>query len=145
MKDTLNQLLFLLRKSSIQIDPEELEFQLLSHPTYPSLHSLTTVLDHFKIDNIAANVPVNNETLELLPTTFLAQINERGEEQLIIVEKGDNRYKLQSSSGMSLEKTKQEFVNVFTGVMLAVERGRSAETSEKRVSSKMIARSLLFF
>ena len=26
---------------------DELEFQLLSHPSYPSLHAVTGVLDHF--------------------------------------------------------------------------------------------------
>ena len=66
-----DSLLFLLKtflqKENYKINFEELEFQLLSHPSYPSLHSVTGVFDHFNIENIALEVPTNRETLEQLP------------------------------------------------------------------------------
>ena len=43
----------LLRKNGIQFDKDEFLFQIQSHPSYPSLHSITGVLEHFNIDNIA--------------------------------------------------------------------------------------------
>ncbi len=60
-----------LKNQQIKVDFKELKFQLLSHPSYPSLHSVTGVLTHFNIDGIALKVPVNKETIEHLPEHFI--------------------------------------------------------------------------
>ena len=39
----------LLSKNAISFDKKELDFQIQSHPSYPSLHAITGVLDHFNI------------------------------------------------------------------------------------------------
>ena len=59
-----------LTKTGHSLNSEELKLQLLSHPTYPSLHSVTGVLTHFRIDNVAVDVPIDQETLEQLPDVF---------------------------------------------------------------------------
>ena len=72
----------LLKKNAIFFDKQELAFQIQSHPSYPSLHAVTGVLDHFNIDNIAAEVPQNLETLLELPNCFLAQVEtEKGKDK----------------------------------------------------------------
>ena len=76
MKDTLlNLVQRLLRRNQISFDKEELSFQIQSHPSYPSLHAITGVLDHFNIENVAADVPINTRTLLQLPNCFIAQVN----------------------------------------------------------------------
>ena len=90
MKDTLiNLVQKLLKKNQISFDKEELSFQIQSHPSYPSLHAITGVLDHFNIENVAADVPQNTETLLQLPNCFIAQINtEQGKDLVVIERKG---------------------------------------------------------
>lgn len=79
LKDTLSKLVYLLLKNnSINIDKEELIFQIKSHPSYPSLHSITGVLDHFNIDNLAIKIPSEKSVLEELPDNFIAQLNTDG-------------------------------------------------------------------
>ena len=54
MDAQLYQLLqLLIVKNNIQLHKEELKLQLLSHPSYPSLHSVTGVLEHFGVPNVA--------------------------------------------------------------------------------------------
>ena len=74
----------LLKKNAISFDKEELFFQIQSHPSYPSLHSITGVFDHFNIENIAARVPKTQEVLDQLPNSFIAQINDEDKKQELI-------------------------------------------------------------
>jgi hypothetical protein len=68
----VNLLIILLRKNGIRANEPELEFQPLSHPSYPSLHSITGVLDHFAIENYALGIPKGIDPLDLFPNSFLA-------------------------------------------------------------------------
>ncbi|MEL6916243.1 MAG: hypothetical protein AAFO99_00795, partial [Bacteroidota bacterium] len=73
MEDSLFALLKkFIEKQNYRINLKELKFQLLSHPSYPSLHSVTGVLNHFNMDNVALEVPKDRETLVQLPETFLS-------------------------------------------------------------------------
>ncbi len=122
MNDMLYTLLVkYLRKSNVLINKEELKFQLLSHPSYPSLHAVTGALSHFGIKNIALHVPVNKETLVQLPNTFLAQINtEEGKELVIAV--NDELYYTIITSTEKFRLTLIEFIEKFTGILVAVEK-----------------------
>ena len=72
-KPLINLVELILKNNEISFDNKELIFQIQSHPSYPSLHSVTGVLDHFNIQNIAVEVPVNSETLVELPESFIYQ------------------------------------------------------------------------
>lgn len=61
-------------KNNIHINQEELKLQLLSHPSYPSLHAMTGVLGHFNINNLALRLLVNEEILAQLPPCFIANV-----------------------------------------------------------------------
>ena len=93
MKGTLiNLVQNLLKKNQIAFDKEELSFQIQSHPSYPSLHAITGVLDHFNIENVAADVPINLTTLTQLPNCFIAQVNTEQNKDLVTVEKEGENY-----------------------------------------------------
>jgi len=122
MNDMLYTLLVkYLRKSNVLINKEELKFQLLSHPSYPSLHAITGVLDHFRIENIALHIPVNEETLVQLPNTFLAQINTKQGKELAIVVHRDLHYTIITSTE-EFRLNLIEFIEKFTGILVAVEK-----------------------
>ncbi len=130
MNDTIYILLIeYLKKMNIQIHKEELKFQLLSHPSYPSLHAITGVLDHFGIDNIALNVPVNEEIVAQLPNTFLAQINTEQGKEFVIAVNDELHYTIITSNEI-FKLTPAEFTEKFTGILVAVEKDESQLVSK---------------
>lgn len=138
MKNSLTHLVQrLLKKNSISFDKEELSFQIQSHPSYPSLHAITGVLDHFNIDNVAAEVPVDIETLEQLPNCFIAQIKEENIKRLVVVERKNSNYELYSTENKKEKEVvlKDAFLKKFTGIIVAVEK---TEGSQLKTSSSKI-------
>lgn len=152
MKDTLiNLVQKLLKKNSISFDKEELAFQIQSHPSYPSLHAITGVLDHFNIENVAADVPVNSETLSQLPDCFIAQINGDHGQDLIVVERKKSDYIIYDSENKKSKLTEGEFLNKFTGIIVAVEETEDYQVSKnnsklvKTIGFSLLAVFALFF
>ncbi len=130
----------LLLKNKIPFDKEELSFQIQSHPSYPSLHAITGVLDHFNIENIAADVPINVETLLELPNCFIAQINSNKGKELVVLQRKKLDYFLFSSSKKKEKITEKEFLSKFTGIIVGVEKPEIQEkTASKKVSFSKIA------
>ena len=137
MKESLYYLVQqLLIHNSIALDKKELAFQIQSHPSYPNLHAITGVLDHFNIDNIALDIPKNEETLSQLPKTFLSQIEtENGKEFAIVINKGLH-YDIIISSEKKSKLTIPEFIKQFTGIIVAVEK--TELTQEKKTNTTLI-------
>ncbi|CAL2089774.1 vitamin K epoxide reductase family protein [Tenacibaculum sp. 190524A02b] len=119
----------LLKKNKISYDKKELNFQIQSHPSYPSLHAITGVLTHFNIENIAADVPVNTETLQQLPNCFLAQIITDQGKDLAIIEKKNSLYFVSNSTTQNKEYKEKDFLKVFTGIIVAVEENKDNTNS----------------
>lgn len=139
MKYTLSNLVaLLLRKNRISFDKEELYFQIESHPSYPSLHAITGVLDHFNIENVAAKVPATQETLEQLPACYLAQIDKNNSQQLVIIEKNKGNYIINNEEGKKTILSKEEFLKIFTGIIVAVEKTEDISSSIKPSKSKYV-------
>jgi len=122
MKEPLVYLLkILLRRNNISVNEEELEFQILSHPSYPSLHAVTGVLDHFAVNNYALEVPKHVDTLNLLPSSFLALIHGDKDNGYALVSKHDHGFQLSFGSDKSKIVTVDYFLEVWTGVIVIVE------------------------
>lgn len=51
------------------------------------MYANTRVLNHFNIEKIATDVPINKKILLQLPDCFIAQINNKNGNDLILVEK----------------------------------------------------------
>lgn len=137
MKDTLiNLVQKLLKKNSISFDKEELAFQIQSHPSYPSLHAITGVLDHFNIENVAADVPANSETLLQLPECFIAQINGDHGQDLIVAERKNLDYIIYDSENKKTKLSESEFLGKFTGIIVAVEKTEDYQTVKN--NSKLV-------
>jgi uncharacterized membrane protein/thiol-disulfide isomerase/thioredoxin len=134
LKDSLNYVVAqLLKKNNILFDKQELSFQIQSHPSYPSLHAVTGVLDHFNIDNIAAEVPKNLETLLELPPCFLAQIETNEGKNLVIVKNDKLDYIVFDAKKKKKRYSEVEFLEIFTGIIVAVEK----PSVEKRQASNL--------
>ncbi|MGB6267649.1 MAG: vitamin K epoxide reductase family protein [Olleya sp.] len=127
----INLLLTFLERNKIFLDKKEFEFQIQSHPNYPSLNSITGVLTHFKIDNIAAEVPVNIDTVKQLPNIYLAEINGDMGNELAIVECKQSEYKITSKTQKGKSISENEFLKIFTGIILAIDNDNYQEVLTK--------------
>lgn len=112
----------LLKKNTISFNRDELKFQIQSHPSYPSLHAVTGVLDHFNIENIAATVSIAPTVLKELPKYFIAQVAMESFKDLVFVEKSGANYVLQYSQTRKDKLSETEFLKIFTGIILVTEK-----------------------
>ncbi|GAB5526936.1 MAG: hypothetical protein Roseis2KO_48080 [Roseivirga sp.] len=123
----------LLQKNRIAFDKTELFFQIQSHPSYPSLHAVTGVLDHFRIENVAASVPTDEVSLSQLPDSFMAQV----ERDLVIASRTKNGFQVYDSSFKKKLWSTEEFLEKFSGIVVAVE---STEESVKKAKKNHLSR-----
>lgn len=145
MKSPLARLVSrVLKKNKIPFNKEELDFQIQSHPSYPSLHAITGVLDHFNIESIAAKVPVEHDTLEQLPKYFIAQINSNQGDVLVFVEQAEKIHII-GSNGKKDSLPKDQFLELFTGVIVAVEKSENKAILFNKKKSLSVVNILLGF
>lgn len=135
MQDQLYTLLKkLVVKNNIVVHQDELKLQLQSHPSYPSLHSVTGVLDHLNISNAAIRTPQTAAILEQLPKHFMAVTQEHGNEDVVLVTKGVGTVILHTASERKKTLTNTEFLDLWNGIVVAVEGDASSSTN--RFSNK---------
>ncbi len=120
-KPNVTLLKLLLKKSKIKVDEDELEFQLLSHPSYPSLHSITGVLDHFSIKNYALEIPNSFEAIELLPKNFLALVKTNEYDGFVLASKQEFGVHLIFGDGKKQVLLFNSFLDIWTGVVVILE------------------------
>lgn len=132
MKDATGYILTkLLLFNDIDIDRKELEFQFESHPSYPSLHAITGVLNHFNIENIAIEVPKNVETLNELPVSFIAHISKHQEKHFVLAIRFNDHIELTYNKKDKKSISFEEFFNIWSGVIVAVERSENITQAKK--------------
>jgi uncharacterized membrane protein/RNA polymerase subunit RPABC4/transcription elongation factor Spt4 len=126
MQDNLYRILEqLLKFNNFSFDKEQLKLQIKSHPSYPSLHSVTGVLDHFSIDNLVLDVPINLDVFNQLPDSFIAQIKTDKYEDLVLVKKKKNGVVLYISNKKKQQLSVVEFLKQWTGIVVVVEKEES--------------------
>jgi uncharacterized membrane protein len=112
----------LLALNSIRIAESELELQLKSHPSYPSLHSITSVFEHLGVESIAVQVPVNVEILRDLPKSFIAHINIGDKEDFVLVEQYDWRLRLTDNLKTKTFISHEGFFDLWSGILVAIDK-----------------------
>ncbi|MCF6348125.1 MAG: thioredoxin domain-containing protein [Flavobacteriaceae bacterium] len=137
MGDTLFFLLTsFLQKENIHLNQDELKLQLLSHPSYPSLHSVTGVLGHFNIKNMALEVPKNRETLFQLPTSFISIIIEKNE--FVIVTQHENNIELLYSNKKKKIVSLDEFLEMWSGIIVVIEKDTFVIPNKKVTNTTLL-------
>jgi len=128
----LEKLLFnLLEKSRItSVSLLDLKLQLLSHEDYPSLKAISDTLDYFDIENIVANVP--KDALSQLPTSFLALVNEDGQDKLVNVLQTKKGITTKDEKGKQLKMPVSTFQDKWTGTLIAVEEEEKGSVVKAR-------------
>lgn len=142
-----NQLIFLLnqlaKKNNIQLDKEEVKIQLLSHPYYPSINSITDLFNHFNIDNLALKVDNNLDSYSQIPNTFLAQINEDKGSQLVVVSKKTDGVELIYDEHKYKNISVGEFFELWTGILVVIEKQKKKDSDNLNKAGKI--KKLVYF
>lgn len=119
MNQEFNFLYQYLEKEELSIDKTEFEFQIKSHPNYPSLLSITDTLSFFNIQNGAIHVDTSD--IELLPDSFVTLLNEENKKnELYLIEKRDENYVYTKDENI-IKISKSELELKWNGVVLLIE------------------------
>ncbi|UOB17716.1 vitamin K epoxide reductase family protein [Abyssalbus ytuae] len=131
MKENLVKLLFnFLKQENYHINYDELKLQLLSHPSYPSLHSLTGVLNHFNIENLALEVPTDKDTLNQLPNIFITLTSNEDSKEFCLVTKLNNAIEIYYDKKNRNKIGFDEFIQNWSGIILVIDE-RNESVNEK--------------
>ncbi|MEM6685786.1 MAG: vitamin K epoxide reductase family protein [Bacteroidota bacterium] len=109
----------LTNNSYLDVNRELLNLQLLSHPEYPSVKSITDTLDYFEIENLAASVP--KEALDQMPDSFLALVKGERTDEVVLVEKKRNAIQIVNADEKKEKLTETAFSERWNGTIVAVE------------------------
>ncbi len=138
MKDSLFYLLkTILKKENFNLNFEELKLQLLSHPSYPSLHSITGVLNHFDIENLALEVAKEREILLQLPKHFIAYINSEHQKEFVLVNQLENSIELVYGDKKKNNLSIDVFLEIWSGIIVAIEKDDN-KPSKTSINSKSL-------
>lgn len=116
-----------LKESKIKINEDELKIYLENHSSYPSMHAITDVLFSFDIENMVLEVPVDLDTFEKLPNTFYTLVNFQELSEYAIVKKNREGEVTIITSSAKKRIKKSDFIDVWDGVILVVDRGPEYE------------------
>ncbi|MBK5209912.1 MAG: thioredoxin domain-containing protein [Flavobacteriaceae bacterium] len=130
-------------KNNIQLDKEEVKIQLLSHPYYPSINSITDLFNHFNIDNLALKVDNNLEAYSQIPDTFLAQIKEDKGSQLVVVSKKMDGVELIYDEHKSKKISVNKFFELWTGILVVIEKQEKKDSDNLNKAGKI--KKLVYF
>ncbi|HYF29550.1 MAG TPA: thioredoxin domain-containing protein [Chitinophagaceae bacterium] len=110
-----------LRCLRIPIAYDLLRSRLLAHPNYPSLLSITDTLDELEIDNAA--LVVDKEKISELPIPFLAYLNNRGGQFVVVTNVTD------------LQKKYPDFYDQWNGIIIAAEKPANWHNDENEIAT----------
>lgn len=117
MNEDFNYLFQYLEKENIVIDKSEFDFQIQSHPDYPTLLSVVDTLSFFNIKN--GVLQVDYAEIDALPDHFVALLNLDGQ-QLCFIEKKGESYIYKKVSNTTDEYTLSP--EVWSGFILLLEK-----------------------
>lgn len=135
MNNIFEILILLLKAQSYYIKNFELRKQFFSDPD-DGLLPITNTLGFFNIEHIAANVP--KTALQQLPESFIAQVKGEKTEHIVLVSKTNtDKIKLELNNKKELLLTKAEFLNDWTGLIIAIAENKKVSKSKFTLKQKL--------
>jgi glutaredoxin/uncharacterized membrane protein len=130
MSSTINPILLYLKKENITIDESEFEFQVSSHPDYPSLLSLVDALNFFSIENGAFQLEFDQ--IEQLPNLFIALLKVENEiPELFFVEQKKGSY-FYTNNDKVKSITKETLKSQWLGTILLLDAPEAQQKQTKK-------------
>ncbi|QKX05072.1 thioredoxin domain-containing protein [Aquimarina sp. TRL1] len=122
----------LLRNRIRNYNKKDLKLQLRVHPNFPSFQSITDTLDYFNIDNVAVEVP--KSSLEQLPQDFVSIIHTDNGDEIVSVNKKNNRITLENTTLKSNVLDYSNFSSIWVPKVIAVEKEAKSSIISKKPS-----------
>ena len=142
MAKNATPLFLYIEKENITIDKTEYEFQMQSHPDYPSLLAISDTLNFLNIKTFVARIGF--EDIDNLPDKFIAQLNtELSSPQLYLIEKtGNVFFYIDEKKASKIEK--EELEKRWTDIILLLEKSENEEILKPNKSNATIFLQTLF-
>ena len=115
-----NLLTLFLDKQRYSIDESQFSVQLLSHPDYPSLKSITDSLGGISIGHVAISIP--KEKIFDIPQLFMAQTFSKGLFKFVLVELTSSHAHIWTNKKSQQRIPINTFTDIWTGVVVLVEK-----------------------
>ncbi|WP_431242215.1 cysteine peptidase family C39 domain-containing protein [Flavobacterium sp. P21] len=109
-----------LKKEGFSIDLDEFELQILTHPEYPSLLSVTDALSFFNVENGAFNMGISG--IDSLPNRFMTVLQDKnGEKGYHLIEEKNDENHICYSNKNKIRISKKELESRWGGVVILIE------------------------
>lgn len=133
---------YLVESNYLNIDSQDLKLQLLAHPDYPSLKSITDTLDYFEIENIAALIP--KEYLDQLPKNFLTLLEIEKEKRLVLISKNNSNTEVTYIDDKNTKKkiSYTNFLEQWDPTIVAIEPLKESKKQTSKISTSFLVLSL---
>lgn len=109
-----------LRKNHYYDLEEEILVQLESHPNFPSLYAIVDTFSVLEIENIA--IKTEKDEFDNLPENFIAVVNSDTGKETVFTEKSGDKIRIEFSNGFKKTISKSEFFDIWTGIIVAIEK-----------------------
>ena len=130
-----------LELQNIKLDNKEFDFQIETHPNFPSLLAFHDALNFFNIPNIAVRIP--DKDLSQLPIHFVAQVNGPAGSELALVEKKENELEVTFAENKKFALSTQDFKMAWSGIVLVAESDEHTKKLQSRKDMGFIIFSMI--
>ncbi|XLS28298.1 vitamin K epoxide reductase family protein [Flavobacteriaceae bacterium M23B6Z8] len=124
-----------LDKSGVRINRNEIKLQLLSHPYFPNILSVSDLFYHFDLEHFALKVSNTEDSLQQLPEFFLAHLEDGNEPKLFLVQQKESYVNVFWQSGEKRRMSLTEFLESWTGVLIVLEETSKHQQQNDEVNS----------
>jgi uncharacterized membrane protein len=124
--------IYLIKSLGVKVTNNTIQKDLIEHPNYPSLLSISDVLNNYSIDSVAAKLSFDN--FDQLKTPFLVHINGNKLKHSLfaVLNKFNNDFvEIYNPESRKIEKkSTKDFEQIYNGTVLAVEANHNAGEKE---------------
>ena len=108
-----------LELENIKLDHKEFDFQIETHPDFPSLLAFHDALNFFNVPNIA--VRIQDKDTSQLPQRFIAQVSGPAGTELALTEKKEHEIHVTFAENKKIVYSVEKFQNFWSGIVLVAE------------------------
>lgn len=139
MSNCLNATKRLLISLKIKHTSKYLKDNILSHPDYPSLLSISDTLENYQIETLAVNI--DTDKLNEMPMPSIVQVKINGQPLFFVLQKVlDNKVFYYDDKNKLIESSKEEFFKLWTGICLLMETTNN--TKERNIEKKIFTKQI---
>jgi uncharacterized membrane protein/RNAse (barnase) inhibitor barstar len=140
--NNFNYLKKYLRQNQYYDLEDEILVQVESHPNFPSLYAIIDTFTYLEIENVA--VKAEKEEFDNLPENFIAVVDSDTGKETVFTEKLKDKVRIEFSNGFKKIMTKTEFLTIWSGIVVAIEKNEISSKLNFSGKNNLIAGTFFF-